>query len=593
MFRRIRQSKATIALPLLVTLLFALACGAAATATPVPKAPAAPAAPKAPAAAAAAPAAPAAPAVPKAAPTSTPVPAAAISPGKVTWMLGSVGNERFDTTFTVAAGKDYLSQIHATLISSEVTEGRKAMAPGIASKWEVSSDGLTWTFTIRKGAKFHNGTEVTAEDVLWSLQHIIGPKAGEYCISPACKTWSAIMDRIEQIGPNRVSVTTKRPDAGFADAVSDVIGSTTSAILPKRAALHDLQEEAAYDRNPVGAGHMKLVKHVPAAVMTFERFADYYQQPKYGFSTDKRVKFTLMDLRLVPEEATRVAALRAGDADIAPVSLATRKQVEAGGGRLVFSQEGFYFYIRQMGCWKPEFPCYDKRVRQALNYAIDKEVIRDKLYGGPGVMQVKGWFMVTPSSIGYRPGLDPLPYDPEKARQLLAEAGYPGGKGFGKLIINTYVSASVPLLPESAQLAADFWKRGLGLDVEVKLGDEAALKKTSQLNEDLHGQIFWRDNETKVNGAGTLRHSYGSPQIKIRAHNDPELFDMVQKALGVFDPAEQEKVLHSVYQRLRDEAWDVNLGYINIPWGVGPRILTWQPDPVSSWASGLHTITLK
>jgi ABC-type transport system substrate-binding protein len=155
------------------------------------------------------------------------------------------------------------------------------------------------------------------------------------------------------------------------------------------------------------------------------------------------------------------------------------------------------------------------------------------------------------------------------------------------------VSSALPLLPESAQLAAEFWKRELGLDVEVKVGDEAALKKVSQLSEDLYGQILWRDNETKVNGAGTLRHSYGTPSVKVRAHNDPELFDVVDKTLAVFDPVEQVKVFNSTYRRLRDEAYDILLGYINIPWGVGPRIATWEPYPVAFYPSALHTITLK
>jgi peptide/nickel transport system substrate-binding protein len=531
-------------------------------------------------------------------PTSTPQAAAPpaeveVHAGKVTWMIGSLGNERFDTTFTVAAGKDYLAQIHATLISSDVKEGMRVLIPGVATQWEISGDGLTWTFTIRKGVKFHDGTEVTAEDVTWTLQHIIGPQAPEYAAAPSSVSWGSIMDRIEQTGPDQVSVTTKVPSADFPDAMSDVIGSTTGATLPKRATLHDLQEEAAYDLNPIGAGVVRLVQHVPAAQMILERFDDYYHQPDNGFPTDKRLNFTLLDLRLVPEEATRIAALRAGDADIGPVSLESRQQVEADGGRLVFGQEGMYFYIRQMGCWEPRFPCSDKRVRQALNYAVDKELMRDTLYGGPDVMQVKGWFMVTPSSIGYSSELDPFPFDPEKARQLLADAGYPGGEGFGKLVINTYVSTSLPLMPESAQLAAENWRRELGLDVEVRVGDEAALKKASQLTEDLHGQIFWRDNETKVNGAGTLRHSYGTPSVNVRAHNDPELFALANEALGVFDPVEQVKVYNSTYRRLRDEAYDISLGYINIPWGVGPRIQTWEPYPVASYPSALHTITLK
>jgi ABC-type transport system substrate-binding protein len=129
---------------------------------------------------------------------------------------------------------------------------------------------------------------------------------------------------------------------------------------------------------------------------------------------------------LVPEEATRVVALRAGDADIVPASLATKAQVEAGGGRLIFAPEGVFLEVRR----------YDKRVRQALDYAINKELIQNRVYGSLDVFGLEGWASVTPSTMGYTPELD-WPYDPDKARQLLADAGYPNGEGFGKLIINT------------------------------------------------------------------------------------------------------------------------------------------------------------
>jgi ABC-type transport system substrate-binding protein len=572
-------------------LLLGVACGAAATATPAPA--------KAPQPAAAQPPVPAAPvaaptatAVPKAAPAATPVSASAVNPGKVTWMIPNFDNERFDQAFTLR-GDDYARQLHAFLISSDVKDGARVLVPGIASKWEISSDGLSWTFTIRKGVRFHDGTEVTAEDVLWSQRHIFGPQVREYANSSPSLNLSAQTDRIEQTGPDRVSVTTKTPYAGFPTDMSEATGHWAGVVYPKRATLHDLQEEAAYDRKPIGAGIVRLVKHVPADSMTFERFADYYYQPKNGFPTDKRVNFTVLDMRLVPEEATRVAALRGGDADIAPVTLAARKQVEAGGGRLVFGQEGVYFFIRQLGCWNTQFPCHDKRVRQALQYAINKELMRDKLYGGTEVMQVKGWSVVTPSTIGYSPELDPFPFDPVKARQLLAEAGYPEGKGFGKLVINTWVSPSLPLLPESAQLGAEFWRRELGLDVEVRVGDAAALNKAYVLTEDLYGQILWRDNETRIDPSAVLRSSFATPIVRGRAHNDPELFALTNNTLAVFDPVEREKAFNSTSRRMRDEASEISLGYINLPWGVGPRIRTWNPYPLSSNPSALHTITLK
>jgi len=529
-----------------------------------------------------------------AASTPTLIPADTLSPDKVTVMIASFANERFDRIFN-PGGNDYSRLMHAFLLDSDVKEGRRVFVPGIATKWEISSDGLTWSLTIRKGAKFQDGTEITAQDVLWTLQHFMGPQAKDYMTTAGSDTrsMSIIMDRIEQTGPDRVSVTTKIPALDFPQSASEAGPAWAGVVMPKRATLHDEHEEADYDKNPIAAGPGRLVKHVPADSMTFERFADYYYQPENGLPEDRRLKFKALDLRLVPEEATRVAALRAGDADIAPISLGSRKQVEAGGGRLVSGQEGAYQYARQMGCWKPQFPCSDKRVRQALAYAMDVKLMQSQLYGGSEVFQVKGWAGVTPSTIGYSPDLDPFPFDPAKARQLMADAGYVGGKGFGKLIINTWVSVASPLMPESAQLAAEFWRRELGLDVEVKVGEEAALKNAQSLTEDLHGQILWRDNETRIDAAGSLRSSFGQPEPPSKAHNDPELFALVDQALAVVDPVEREKVLNRTYRRLRDEAYFITPGYMNIPWGVGPHIRTWEPYPLALYISAPHTITLK
>jgi peptide/nickel transport system substrate-binding protein len=496
-------------------------------------------------------------------------------------------------------GREYTRIIHGFLLSSDVKEGRLKFTPGIATKWELSSDGLTWNLTIGKGGKFHDGKELTVEDVLWSLQHMIGPQAKDYSTGALSVLWSNLMDRIEQTGPERVSVTTKTPAPEFWMSISEAAGQVfpMGAVFPKRATLHDEKEAAAYDRNPIGAGIMRLVKHVPVDSMIFERFADYYHQPKNGFPTDKRVNFTRLELRVAPEEATRVAALRAGEVDMAPVNLGARKQVEAGGGRLVFVEEGTSLSVQLVGCWKPQFPCHDRRVRQALNYAIDKKVMQG-LFGGPEVMQIKGWSEVTPSTIGYSPELDPFPFDPVKARQLLADAGYPDGKGFGKLVINTIVSTVFPLQPESAQLGAEFWRRELGLDVEVKVGDSVALSRAWGTTDALDGQVYWRDYPTRIDYSALARNLYLRPrkaglETNSNIHNDPELFALVQKALNVFDPVEQEKILTSTYRRLRDEAHAVNLGYLSLTWGVGPRIQTWRPYPLGSYITAPHTITLK
>src|ERR671914_227233 len=536
-------------------------------------------------------------------PTPTPgmaVPPAEVevNPGKVTLMTNDLGTERFDGTYG-SMGQDYARTFHGFRVSWDRSPegGGMVTIPGIATKWEISPDGLTTTFTIREGVKFHDGTEVTAEDVLWTLQHYMGPQARDYAKGTVAINYSTIMDRIEQTGPNQVSVTTKVPSPELATYTAQGAGgSSGGVVMPKRATMHNEQEVEAYDRNPIGAGPMKFVSHVRAQSMTFERFEDYYHQPENGFPNDKRLRFAELDLLMIPEEATRVAAIRAGDADMGRISLQAREQVEAGGGRLVFVQEGVTIEPHQYGCWKSHVPCYDKRVRQALNYAIDKELMRDTLFGGPDAMQVKGWWVVTPSTIGYSPELDPFPYDPDKARQLLAEAGYPDGNGFGKLIVWTQASPYLPLLPESAQLGADMWRRELGLDVEVRVGDPSTLTQDTALNPQIFdGQILWRDQDSRLDAAGILRLFYLTPQLggpATRLHNDPELFVLVEEAMAAIGREEEEEVLNRTFKRLREEAYQIPVGYVNVPWGVGSRIEKWEPYPLAQWASALHTITL-
>ena len=521
-----------------------------------------------------------------------------VNPGKLTWMLASFGNERFEYLVGRGTGHDMARILHGFLISSDLEEGRRVFSPGIATSWKISDDGLSWTLDIREGVKFHDGTDLTAEDVVWGLLHTIGPQSPEY---GSTQTLAKNMDRIEKTAPYEVSVVTKVVHLDLAERISDASGVWFGAVFPKRAELHDKEAERAYDLDPIGAGPMRLVKHVPVEVMTFERFADHYHQPNNGFATDRRVKFAELDLRLIPEEATRVAAIRAGEADIGPVSLGVREQVEDSGGRLIFGNEGVVFQPRVVGCWNlPELPlpCDDKRVRQALQYALDKELIRDELFGEE-VLVVKGWNVVTPSTIGYSPGLDPFPFEPEKARTLLTEAGYknpdnPEGKDFGEFIINVWVSTSSPLMVESAQLAAEMWRRELGIDTRVRVGQEAALKKASSLTQDLHGQVLWRDNEARIDAAGTVGNNFGNPTRNGRMPNDPEIFALTQEVTSILNLAEREKALRErLYPRLSEEAYWISIGYINIAWAVGPQVLTWEPYPLAFYPSALWTITLK
>ncbi|MBM3943784.1 MAG: ABC transporter substrate-binding protein [SAR202 cluster bacterium] len=570
-FRRYKFSAPVMLLPLL---LLAVACGAAATATPAVKPTVA---------------APAPVAAPTAVPATAAVPAApVVNPGKLTMMVGGFGNERFTFSVGSGAGNTYARLLHGFLLT---TNEKLELIPGIASAWNLSPDGKTWTFTIRDGMTFHNGQPITAADVLYTWLYDFGPDSLTHSTSGKSQSIAKNTAKIEQTGPKTVTLTTKNADSGLAEVISEA-SADWYGVLPKQEKLFDEVLERAYDTSPVGAGIMKLTRRVPQASMEFERFDDFHFQPKNGFPQDRRVNFKSLDLRLVPEEATRVAALRAKEADIAPVSLASRKQVEAGGGRIVFGPEGFYISMDFRGAWNSDVPFSKKQVRQAMAYALDLKVFQDKLFGAE-VFVPKGWSYATPSSLGYSPDLDPFPYDPVKARQLMAEAGFPGGKGFGQLKINTWVSTAAPFLPESAQLAADMWKKELGLDVVVVIGDQAAIQKVRNTEGGMRGEVRWHDNEARRDGASIIRSSHGTATSGARAHEDQALYKLVDETLAVIDPARKPEAFNKLYKALREEQYYIGVGYVNVPWGVGPRVAQWTPAPLASYPSGMHTLVLK
>jgi peptide/nickel transport system substrate-binding protein len=319
-----------------------------------------------------------------------------VNPGDLKVMVGDFASERFDVASSLGLVGDlnYGRIIHGFLISDNE---RREMVPGIASAWNLSDDGLTWSFTIREGVMWQDGTEVTPEDVDWSFRHLFGPEAVDHIIAAIGVRLSREGTRTEVSGRD-VELITNIPATYIGSTLSES-GTGWYHVMPARDELRNTELEVAYDQNPIGAGPMKLVNHVRASSMTFERFDDFYYQPNNGFPDDKRIPFEQLTLYLVPEESTRVPALRAGEADIAPVSRGAKSLMEAGGGKLIFGREGSFVWVPMMGCWSDDsLPCAKKEFRQALNYAIDKELIRDQLYGGSDVFEVKGWAAVSPST---------------------------------------------------------------------------------------------------------------------------------------------------------------------------------------------------
>lgn len=568
--KRMAASAKVMLYGVLVTALFlAVACGAA-------EKPAAPAAaPQKDAQAAKATPARAAAAAPVAAPKGAQV------SGKVTVMNAVWGNEKFEPRSALGEALGFARIVHAFLITSDETA---AFLPGVATKWQLSPDGKTWTITVRKGVKFHNGEDLTVDDVVFTMRDTYGPVSIQEAGSPLVSAVAKDTAKVEALGPDTLQVVHNTPRPDFPFILGEQAQGNYGALIPQK--YFEQVGRDGYNKKPVGAGPFKFAKHLISEQMTYERFGDYY-------NPERSAKFQTLDMRLVPEVSTRVAALRAGEADLIEANLSVVKQVEAGGGRAIFAKESSYIWVYTPGCQKPELPCNKRDVRYALDYAIDKQTIMKELYGAPNGGAAKGFSYVTPSALGYSSALDPLPYDPQKAKELLARAGYPGGKGFRPFTIHTWQAGDVPFMPELAELVANYWRKNLGIEATVRVGDATTVKEI-WFRHEIDGDFLVRPNETRWDGSSIGPTLYGDP--KGRAYiggGDTSLTEAVKEALSVLDPAKRHEAVNKMYTKFFDAHYEIGVGFVNLPWGVGPRIATYQPWPLTPYLSAPWTITLK
>ena len=286
---------------------------------------------------------------------------------------------------------------------------------GSPSKWENSADHKRWTFHLRKGVKFHTGDEMTSEDVKFSLQRAMGKRSTTGYAGPL----RTLIQDIETPAPDRVVIVTKDPTLIIPTYLSRSL-STEGMVLPKK--YIEANGDDVFARKPVGSGPYKFVEQVIGSHIKLTAVDNHWRigTPKY-----KTVTF-----KLVPEETTRIALLRRGEVDVADVSRERVKELE---------KEGFPDPPPQGGgdpphvvgarSRRPVGPTKDKRVREALNLAIDRNEIAQSIFGGfaePAAIPMGlSWSF---KDVGFKVTPDmQYAYDPARAKKLLAEAGHANG----------------------------------------------------------------------------------------------------------------------------------------------------------------------
>jgi ABC-type transport system substrate-binding protein len=198
--------------------------------------------------------------------------------------------------------------------------------------------------------------------------------------------------------------------------------------------------------------------------------------------------------------------------------------------------------------------------------------------------------------------MDPYPYDPSKAKKLLADAGFAGGKyPDGRPIsfqIHTWEAGDTPLLPELSQLFAEAWKKELGLQVEVVVGDSASVRQKWN-NRQLPGHMLIRTNEARYDGTSIMIGGWTNPDTAWRVNKDPRVepwltdANVANKALNDLNPQTRQKSFAEAWRYFQDQHVWWSAFYTNLPWGIGPKVKDYKPWSLVPYVTAIWTVEMK
>ena len=411
--------------------------------------------------------------------------------------------------------------------------------PSLAESWTQSKDGLTYEFVLRKGVKFHNGEPVTAADVKFSFERYRGAGA---------KLLKERVREVQIVDPGRVRFVLKDQWPDFMTFYGT--SATGSGWIVPKAYVEKVGEDG-FKRAPIGAGPYKFVSFDPGVELVMEAYEGYWRK----VPNLKRLVY-----RSLPEETTRAAALKKGEVDVAylltgPVAEDVQR---TPGFKLVAPRESQgTFWLDLPDQWDPKSPWHDRRVRQAASHAIDRQ--------GLNQAETLGFSKPTgsliPRALEFSRFFEPDPFDPPKAKRLLAEAGYPSGFDAGELYPwPPYVSMGEAL---AQYLGA------VGIRTRIRTMERAAMTTA------------WRERKLKnvivgITGAGgnaaTRLDAYVSKNGIYTSGVMPDVEDLFQRQARETDMKKREALIHQIQQILRDRLTHIPIYELAFIWGVGPRV---------------------
>jgi peptide/nickel transport system substrate-binding protein len=357
--------------------------------------------------------------------------------GELTIAMGSLTPDLDPLQYNTPPNTFPMELFYDSLTSIDTADGSVKVVPNLAVSWDRVDD-TTWDFELEKGLKFSNGEPVDATSVKATADFVLDPDNAK-----GQTTRLNTIDEVEVVDADTLRVHTTAPDPLLPARMSVL------PVLPAKA--FAAGDEMAFYADPIGTGPWKVDEWVSGEKLVIVPNEDAFG----GAPALDKITFTV-----IPEASSRVAALRSGDVDIVhKLPTDQMSSVEDAGARVVSAVESGTYVVDAIA---DSGPLADVRVRQALNYAIDKDGLVEGIMGGLG--EVDAAQFSNPGFTGHCDDIEPYPFDPDKARELLKEAGYADGLDLTMQTSNGYILNDGLLAEAISEMLADV---GVNVDLDI------------------------------------------------------------------------------------------------------------------------------
>ena len=452
---------------------------------------------------------------------------------------------------------------------------------GLASEWKIDQqDHTRWVFTLRDGAKFHDGTPVTVDAVVWNLQRLYDDKAPQFDppASAIVRSFVNMLDRWEKIDDRQLAIYTKSPFSFFPSMVPNIL------IVSPTQWEKSGRSWAEFAKSPAGTGPFKITKVVTGQSVEMSRNENYWDKNRIP-------KLAKMVVIPMPEATTRLAALRAGQVDWieVPPPDAIPSLKAAGFQISLWPYPHVWPYILNV---TDASVFKDKRVRQALNYAIDRDALADFLNG----TAKPAFGLYTSDSPLFGKPTQSYAYNPDKAKALLKEAGYGPDKPVkAKVMISTSGSGQMVPLPMNEILQQQVKPSGFDLEFDVvDWGAMLVAKRSAPEAPASHGDDALNNSLSFTDPSSMVRYfvkgSFSPNGINWGHFSDPRVETLLTKAMESFDSEQQAELAAEAHSIVVDEApWAFIVHDLN-PRAMSAKVKGFQP--AQSWYQDFAKVTV-